>query len=491
VNRNKSTEQRLGIEWDKNNLLNNYLFNILTQFGAALVSFFIVWTITRYSGTEILAVTVAVTAGSQAAVLFCNWTSIAVIRLGGEEYINTHGISFIFSARTVILLFNIAALILLYPLWNNFLTSLLKIPGDTGPYLLCQFVLMSILSHFTAGLQAVKLLRLQGVLLLLEKGISLVIILLVYFFFNISWQNIMVAYLIAVAVSCICSFFLLRKYFLFRIERKHLKQVLYFSFPLLPYGITAFLSTNYLDTFFISNYLERNDLGIYSVAYQFYGVWSQLPTILGGLMMPMFLSYLVRNHLHVVERFLKESMHIVVLIWTMLSAILAFALCIIIPEAFNINHPQLNSILIIFILGTAFLIPNFIGFNPYILARKVVFFAFPLTIITAGLNLLGNFLLIPKYGLIGSTYSTILSMLTGFIATYFFLTYYFRVNAIRCVMSLAPALLGILLCFWISNILVILGSVLFSALLLLFLYRNNFESVIGFLKNSLHTRSIV
>jgi O-antigen/teichoic acid export membrane protein len=478
----------MGVDWDKNNLLRNYSFNILTQFGAALVSFFIVWTITRYSGTEVLAITVAVTAGSQAVVLFSNWTSIAVMRLGGEEFLKTQKISFIFSAKVAILICNIAVLILFYPLWSGFLIRLLKIPEVAGPYLLCQFVLMSFIAHFTSGFQAVKLLRIQGLLLLTEKGISLLIILAFSLFFGATWQNFMLAYLTAAAVVIIIAIALIRKFYSFHIEWKYVKQVLRFSFPLLPYGITAFLTTSYLDTFFISNYLEKNDLGVYSVAYQFYGFWMQLPTILGGLMMPMFISYIVRDHLDVIEKYLKESMHIILLIWALFSAILAFSLCIIIPLAFGIKHPQLNSILIIFILGTTFSVPNFIGFAPYTLARKVIFFAFPLAIITAGVNFLGNYFLIPRYGLIGSTYSSILATIAGFISSYLFMVYYFKVNTIRSVVSLGPSLLGILLCFWTSNILIILVSVLLFASILLFLYWNNFTPIIGFVKNNLGIR---
>jgi O-antigen/teichoic acid export membrane protein len=348
---------------------------------------------------------------------------------------------------------------------------------------------MSLIAHFTGGFQAVKLLRVQGLLLLLEKGLSLLIILGIYFFSLVTWQHIMLAYLTAASTVVIVGISMIRKYYSFKFEKKYVKQVLYFSLPLLPYGITAFLSTSYLDTFFISNYLGKNDLGIYSVAYQFYGFWLQLPTILGGLMMPMFISYIIRDHLEIVEKYLKESMHIVILIWTLLSAILAFALCIVIPGAFGISHPQLNSILIIFILGTTILIPNFIGFNPYTLARKVVFFAFPLAIITAGFNFLGNYLLIPRYGLLGSTYSTVLSMMAGFIATYLFMVFYFKVNAIRSVTSLVPALLGILLCFWTSNSLIILVNVFIFAFILLIFYRNDFVNVIGFVKNNFRIRS--
>ncbi len=477
------------ISWDKTNLFKNYLFNIFTQFGAALVSFLIVWTITRYSGTEVLAITVAVTAGSQAVLLFCNWTSIAVMRLGGEEFLKTQKVTFIFSARAVILVCNIAVIILLYPLWSSYLIRLLKIPEIAGPYLLCQFILMSLIAHFTGGFQAVKLLRVQGLLLLLEKGLSLLIILGVYFFSLVTWQNIMLAYLLAASTVVIVGFSVIRRYYSFKVEKKYFKQVLFFSLPLLPYGLTAFLSSSYLDAFFISNYLEKNDLGVYSVAYQFYGFWMQLPTILGGLMMPMFMTYIVRDHLHIVEKYLKESMHIVLLVWTALSSILAFALCMIIPEVFGIKHPQLNSILIIFILGSAFSLPNFIGFAPYTLSRKVVLFAFPLAIITSGSNFIGNYILIPRYGLIGSTYSSVLSTMTGFIGSYFFMLYYFKVNTNRSAVSLIPALSGVVLCFWISNIWIILLSVLLSVILFLFLYRNNFISVVKAIKNNLPGRS--
>lgn len=475
-------ENRVSVDWDKNNLLRNYVFNISTQFISALISFLVIWSITRYAGTEVLAIVVAVTAGSQTILLFCNWTSIALLRLGTEEFIKTEKITYIYSARFILFIFNVLVLILLYPFWSSYLITILKLPSAATPYLLVQFIIISILAHFTAGFQAVKLLRMQGILLVVEKSISLIGIGLIYFFFTMNWENIIVAYLIASTVVVIASFFRLNKYYVFKAEKKYIRKVLLFSLPLLPYALTTFLTTNYLDAFFISNYLEKNDLGVYSVAYQFYGFWMQLPTILGGLMMPMFISYIVKNHEHVLEKFLKESMHIALLIWTFISSILSFILCIIIPQLFGIHHMQLNSILTIFILGTSFAFPNFIGFAPYTLAKKVVFFALPLAIVTAGFNFLGNYILIPKYGLVGSTYSSILSLLAGFSISYLFMSVYFKISVTRSLVSLLPASLGILLCFWTSSLLIIMTCVLSGVIILLFIYRQNLMSVLEFIK---------
>ena len=483
------SNHRQGANWDKDNLVKNYAINIFTQFGSALVAFFIVWIISRYKGTEVLSITVAVTAGSQAILLFSNWTAIAVLRLGTEEFIKTKKISYIFSARTVVLIFNLILLFIFYPVWSDYLLNLLRLSVNAGPFLLLQFTLLSIVAHFTAGFQAVKLLRMQGILLLADKCFSLLLILCFYFFYQLTWETIITAYLISSSIIVILSLYFLSNYISFRIEKEQIIRVLGFAFPLLPYTLTAFFTTNYLDAFFISKYLEKNDLGVYSITYQFYGFWLQLPTILGGLILPMFISYIIQEKLSLIEGYLKNQLHVLILVWTFCSTIIVFLLCTIIPMAFNIRHVQLNNIIFIFVIGTAFALPNLIGYSPYMLSKKIVFFSFPLALITAGTNFIGNYYLIPQYGLVGSAYSTILSMATSFIFSYFFIFYYFTLNTVKSTIALLPAAASILLCLYSVNIFLLLLITGIVTALLLFVYKNDVASIVKFAKERLNFKN--
>ena len=46
------------------------------------------------------------------------------------------------------------------------------------------------------------------------------------------------------------------------IDRALLKRMLTFSLPVLPASLVGYMSSNYLDAFFITHYLSRADLGV-------------------------------------------------------------------------------------------------------------------------------------------------------------------------------------------------------------------------------------
>ena len=69
-----------------------------------------------------------------------------------------------------------------------------------------------------------------------------------------------------------------------------IKKLLRFSVPLIPYSLIGYFSTNYLDAIFISQYLTKADLGIYSVAYQMNGILMQFPLLAGSLLLPLFVT---------------------------------------------------------------------------------------------------------------------------------------------------------------------------------------------------------
>src|SRR5205823_9777847 len=76
----------------------------------------------------------------------------------------------------------------------------------------------------------------------------------------------------------------------FNVDTAVIAKLLKFSLPLIPYSLIGYFSTNYLDAIFISQYLTRADLGIYSVAYQINGILLQFPLLAGTLLLPLFVT---------------------------------------------------------------------------------------------------------------------------------------------------------------------------------------------------------
>src|SRR5947207_14022406 len=66
--------------------------------------------------------------------------------------------------------------------------------------------------------------------------------------------------------------------------------MLKFSLPVLPTSLVGYMSTNYLDAFFITHYLSAAALGVYAIAYQISGIALQLPLLVGTVLMPLFIT---------------------------------------------------------------------------------------------------------------------------------------------------------------------------------------------------------
>ncbi len=94
-----SQDDRRSSGWDIRNAAGNYTALIVYQAGISIFSFAAVWLITRSLGSEGYGGIVAVIAASQVAQVAVNWTSIAVVRYGVDEFIETSAIARTFWTR--------------------------------------------------------------------------------------------------------------------------------------------------------------------------------------------------------------------------------------------------------------------------------------------------------------------------------------------------------------------------------------------------------
>src|SRR5690349_18740081 len=74
-------------KWDIRNAPKNYLWLMVYQGGAAVFAFAAVWLITQKTGKGGYGLVVAIIAASQIAQIFTNWTTVAVVKYGVEEFV--------------------------------------------------------------------------------------------------------------------------------------------------------------------------------------------------------------------------------------------------------------------------------------------------------------------------------------------------------------------------------------------------------------------
>jgi O-antigen/teichoic acid export membrane protein len=219
------------------------------------------------------------------------------------------------------------------------------------------------------------------------------------------------AYITAPAVMTVAGLIAIRRLFSWRLGLKAdaVKRMLSFSLPLIPYSLIGYFSTNYLDAIFISQYLSRSDLGVYSVAYQMNGILMQFPLLAGSLLLPLFVTLRTGGNTERVNVYMESVLPLLTLIGAFGGICAALAMKFFIPLAFGQQADQAVIVFWILISSAVFAIPTIIGFAPYTNAVSATYIASITAVVAAAVNLAANYFLIPGYGLKGCAWATVLA----------------------------------------------------------------------------------
>ncbi len=402
------TSERQSSDWDIRNAPRNYASLLLTQIISAFFSFASVWLITKTLGSEGYGGIVAMIAASQVIQITVNWSSTALIRFGVEEFVTTGKISRSFWTRSIILLPNLLLALLSAYFWLAPLAGWLKIPQSSMWLIAFHLFSAALWLHFQYALQAAKMMPLQGAMLALERVVTFTILLGFLGLDKLSAENALLSYIIpSFLMSAISCFFL--KAFVECIDffhRRHFRQMLVFSLPLIPFALIGYLSTSQLDALFINQLLSKNDLGVYSVATQISGLTLQLPIIANGILLSMFVSLRTSGKDSTIATIFRNLVPSLTLVWGVFCACLAFAGVILIPLVFGETFAASAKPLWILLAASTLTFPVLIGLATLTNTYSKTYISMVASIFTAGVNLLFNILLIPRFGLIGCAWAT-------------------------------------------------------------------------------------
>jgi O-antigen/teichoic acid export membrane protein len=461
--------------WDLQNIFKNYFSLVTTQFGSAFFSFASVYIATRYLGTEGYGGIVALLAASQTVQIMVGWTGVALARYGVEEFIETGEISKSFWGRALVVLSNLLPLVLVAPWLLTFLIAWLKLPPETAPLIVFHFIFMAFWFHVQWTLQAAKLLRLQGILLLVERAFIFVTLLILALSNQISWQIAFAAYIIAPLITAIIGLWQTRALISLKpvIDKKRIKKLLAFSVPLIPFSVVSFFSTNYLDAFFISKYLPKSELGVYAVAYQINGIVFQFPTLLNTLLMPMFVTMQNSGQHEQVKKFIEEILPVLTLLWGFLTVVVAVSASLLLPFIFDNDFKQIETVLWILIAGAALTFPTVVAYSSFATANEAVHINTPFAIAVAIGNLGGNILLIPTWGIVGSAWATVISSALGLFVFVGLMYYRFSLSPKWTIQAIFPTVFCSACFSWTGSVLQSFIVAVLTSLFLIVVYRKS------------------
>lgn len=413
---------RRDASWDLRQGPKNYVALLVSQGASALFSFAAVWLATRYLGPAGYGGVVAIIATSQIVMLLAiNWTGATVSRFGCEEFVETGRIASSFWTRLAILLPNLGLVAAATPLWLPTLSELLHLPVRGGYLVFSLLIANSLWIHIQQALQGVKLLRLQGSLLTLERAVILLAVGCLALSGKISVWSVGCVYVLGPLLASIVGLFNLWKFIwpIWGIDISLLKRMLRFSFPIIPAAFIGYLSSYYLDALFISHFLSQVELGVYAVVFQLSGLTQQLPVLVGTVLAPLFVTFQTGKQENRTARFIEEVLPMLTLLWTMGCALVATIGWYLLPLVFGQGFAQTAALMWPLMAAGAFAGPWLMGYGPVTTTAAKTHLITVAVVSGSCANVILNWVLIPRFGLLGCAWATAVASAINLITIFF------------------------------------------------------------------------
>lgn len=412
-NQTEPYSERQSSGWDIRNAPRNYFWLILFQIGSALAAFGSVWLITRPQnlGAEGWGGIFAVIVASQVVLVFVNWTAISVVRFGVDEFVETASVARTFWTRFVILAINLAAVLALSSVWYQPLAAWLELSPASFWLVVSYFAVSAVWIHLQQGLQAAKKLRSQGLLLMFERILTLSGLIALTSTGELNFQSAVACYIVSPAIMLVAGIFQLRSViftrFLFR--KNEFKKILVYSLPLIPYGLVGYFSGSYLDAIFIKSYMSTADLGVYALAIQINGIAMQLPTLANTLLLPLLVTLQAETGKERSFSYFRNVLPGIVLMWGVASAAFGFVCYFAIPVIYGDPFSKAAIPVWILLSATVIWLPIAVGYSALAHSVSATYISLVAAIASSTVNVAANFVLIPRYGMVGCAVATFIA----------------------------------------------------------------------------------
>jgi O-antigen/teichoic acid export membrane protein len=435
---------RQSSDWDLRNGPKNYLSLASTQIGGAILSFASIWLVTQYLGSTGYGGIIAVIAASQVAQVLVNWTSSAVVRFGVDEFIETEKIARAFWVRFIILLINFGLVWLFARFWFPLLQDWLKLAPATFWLIIVHFAVMAIWIHIQTSLQAIKMMRLQGYLLMGERLLIFGALLVLVALNKLDFLTAVLTYILAPAAMILAGSVQLKTYIFarFAVDWPFIRKIILYSVPLLPFSVVGYFSGTYVDAVFVSKYLSTRDLGVYAVATQISGMALQFPTLVNSLLLPFFITLSKESQGQKTDRYFRHTLPVIVLFWGVLCTVACLFGYFLIPVIFGGEFNEAVLPLWILLTSSAIAVPVLAGYGSFSIANSLTYISMISAILAGGTNIVLNSHLIPIWGTEGCAWATTLTYFVSVMVHAFLLRKIMRVTISWTFFATTPSVAG-------------------------------------------------
>jgi O-antigen/teichoic acid export membrane protein len=232
-----------------------------------------------------------------------------------------------------------------------------------------------------------------------------------YFTFNLHMglNGILIGMLIGNVSGILLGIYWLRSTFTIKMEFNALRKMLKFSSPLVISSVAVWICL-YIDRIMINHYLTINDVGVYAVGYRISSIVGVAMIGFQGALTPLIYKNLQNpNTPTQLAKIFRLFLFCALIIFFTLSLFAKDILSLLTTKSYIGAEP------VIVFLIPAILLSNMYIFAPGISIKNKTYYLILVNIGGALLNFVLNIFLIPKYGILGASFATMLGYLLIFV----------------------------------------------------------------------------
>ncbi|MBD3636830.1 MAG: oligosaccharide flippase family protein [Crocinitomicaceae bacterium] len=318
-----------------------------------------------------------------------------------------------------------AAFVLLTVLSSFFINVLFE-PGTVDVELYTLAVTSIIVNAFFLFIgvyfRFIRMTTVFSLLSFLHALFSILLTWLLVGYFKLGIESIYFSFLSVTPLLIITQLYLLRHRIKLTIKKDKIKKLLVYSLPLIPLTIATTVM-NFTDRLFIKYYEGLDSLGIYAVGAKFSLI---IAVVIGGFSMAIAPLVFQRHTDEQTKVELKKIFYLFFSVGTMgfltLSLFSKETLVILTNE----HYYDANAVMPFMYFTAIFVGLNMFSHGLYIEKRTGIMAT--ITVIFASLNVLLNFILIPKYSIEGAAVATLIATIGQHSTLFLFSQKYYKID---------------------------------------------------------------
>lgn len=337
--------------------------------------------------------------------------------LVGLEFFKNEKLAFsrLFSSVARFIFLNFLCILLLTFFLKDNLESFLELPSKWILVIPFVALLTIIVEQYSSQLINQKKAFLYGGVSVSRVVIEVSLTLLFIIGIGMNWEGRIFSWITTVFLMAIVAIYYFKKEgWLIKnsFDIKLVKKALIYGLPLVPHILGKFV-INQSDAIFIAKMVSIEDVGIYRIGYQFGFVIA----IFSGIFLNIYSPYLYER---LAKINYKKKIEIVRISYVFIFALIALTLLVTFSTntifKYLIDEKYSSGAQYVFWISSSYLFwGGYLIFSGYIFHLKKTMILAYLSVLNVALNLILNYLLISKYGVIGAAYATTISFFVVFI----------------------------------------------------------------------------